>query len=61
MALWWRKDKDKTGYRVRRWWNLRKAYKSGVVDFYMTTFFILGAGTMIIGIFRGRKKGGNSY
>lgn len=63
IAFWWRKDKDKMGYTVRRWWNFRRAYKSGILDLYSTFFLSVGVITILYGVHRGRKKnkGKTSY
>jgi len=35
---------------------MRRALKDGVLDFYMTTFLIIGGLTIIYGLFKGRGR-----
>ncbi len=40
------------------WWRLRRAYKEGAIDFYMSTLLLIGGFTMLYGMYRGNKKKG---
>jgi len=55
-VFWWKPDSDKYGDRFRKYWRMRRALKDGVLDFYMTTFLIIGGFTIIYGLFKGRGK-----
>lgn len=56
--FWWKPDSDKYGANFRKYWRMRRAYKDGALDFYMTTFLIIGGLTMFYGMFKGRAKSG---
>ncbi len=56
--FWWKPDSDKYGANFRKYWRMRRAYKDGALDFYMTTFLIIGGFTMFYGMFKGRAKSG---
>lgn len=50
--FWWRNDQS----RVRKWWNFRRAYKEGMIDFYSTVVLIIGGSTILIGVMKGSKN-----
>lgn len=54
--FWWKVDADKYGANFRKYWRMKRAFKDGALDFYMTTFLIIGGLTMIYGLFKGRGK-----
>lgn len=54
--FWWKVDSDKYGANFRKYWRMRRAYKDGALDFYMTTFLIIGGFTLFYGLFKGRGK-----
>ena len=62
MAFWWHSNNNSyfSSTRIEKFWNLRKAQKQGVFDFYMRTIMIVGGFTILIGVWRGRKKGKKS-
>ena len=55
--FWWKRDSEKYGSNFRRWWRFSRAYKEGVLDFYMTSLLLIGGFTLIYGIYRGNKNG----
>jgi hypothetical protein len=55
-VFWWKPDSEKYGANFRKYWRMRRALKDGVLDFYVTTFLIIGGFTIIYGLFKGRGK-----
>lgn len=58
--FWWKVDSDKYGQSFRRYWRLRQAYNSGMLDFYTRLLIIIGGVTVVYGVYRGYKKRGNT-
>jgi hypothetical protein len=54
--FWWKTDSGRYGSKFRKYWRMKRAYKDGALDFYMSTFIIIGGFTLIYGIFKGRAK-----
>jgi hypothetical protein len=55
-VFWWKTDSDKYGSNFIKWWRFRRAYKEGVLDFYMRTVILIGGFTLLYGLYRGNKK-----
>lgn len=55
-VFWWKTDSEKYGSNFVKWWRFRRAYKEGVLDFYMRTVFLIGGFTLLYGLYRGNKK-----
>ena len=61
-VFWWKVDSDRYGSSFVRWWRWRRAYKEGVLDFYMKAMLGLAGFTLVYGFYRGyRKRGAHSY